>query len=1022
MNKNRFVVALAILTGLFVSVCPALAQPLSFSSTNVTFGSEEGPAQIIPVDVNGDGYLDLVSADFGFRFGNGFGTGGGTGTTISVFTNNGTGEVVLSTNITVGLEPASVATADVNGDGFPDLISANVGDNTLTVLTNDGKGNFAISGTYKVGDAPAMVTTADFNGDGFVDLVCANYQGNTMTVLTNDGHGLFKVSTNILVETNPNCVAAADINGDGKIDLICANSGSSDVDTYTNTGAGHFVHSVKFNVAGGATWVVAADVDRNGTIDLAVANNATAIDVFTNNGQGHFGLKSIATTPGNTLMMVAADMNGDGKVDLVCNDNGNSLQGATSILTNDGRGNFTVNTTIPVGFAGVDNYPNYVTVGDFTGDGNNDVVVSCFGPSTGPSVLTELFQVNVSPRPKVTIATPADGEGIPRTVGFQITTGIESPTSVRAVQFYANGNIIGTATGTPFLFNVSPGAFAAGSVALQAVAIDSDDVDGWSQVIHVNITSSAGGGGGPPPPQPLTFSKTTLPTGSGPSFVLPADIFGNGNIDLIVPDYGLAPFGTVGSYNGADGSNITVWVNNGHGVFSAEETIRVGGAGLEPALQPEPECVAAADLNGDGQMELIEDNFYYNTLGIFTDNGKGVFGTAGGAGTTGRGPVYLTVADVNGDGKPDIITANSYDLDHNISVLTNAGSFKFVGSSTNTVPSPPAWVAVADLNGDGKPDLVSADYGGGSGSTLTVMTNLGNGQFSNAATLTVGLGPVCVIAADVNGDGKIDLISADEFGNTLTVLTNDGHGNFTLMATIPVVQPTCIVATNLTPFGRVDLACANNGSGSYGQVTILTNDGLGNFTVNTVLSVGLLNQSTEYPNRIAAGDFNKDGEMDLVVANYGDNSLTVLTQSTWLEPAATVNITSVTNGESFFTTNTIVVNATISTGLQHVSLNVDGVVFATTTSAPYSFQIPSGTLAVGSHTLEVAAVNEDNIRGASAVLTITVSIPGTALIDFDALNTSAGAVGGTHPCHLSFRQRRYGGQCDDGHIAGGCQY
>ncbi len=90
----------------------------------------------------------------------------------------------------MGNAPASVISADVNGDGKADLISANYNvSGTLTVLTNNGSGGFVISSSPVVGDAPASVTAADMNGDGRPDLIGANFGSGTLTVLTNNGSG-----------------------------------------------------------------------------------------------------------------------------------------------------------------------------------------------------------------------------------------------------------------------------------------------------------------------------------------------------------------------------------------------------------------------------------------------------------------------------------------------------------------------------------------------------------------------------------------------------------------------------------------------------------------------------------------------------------------------------------------------------------------------------------------------------------------------------------------------------------------
>src|ERR1035438_6583431 len=98
-------------------------------------------------------------------------------------------------------------------------------------------------------------------------------------------------------------------------------------------------------------------------------------------------------------------------------------------------------------------------------------------------------------------------------------------------------------------------------------------------------------------------------------------------------------------------------------------------------------------------------------------------------------------------------------------------------SSSPGVGNDPNSVAAADVNGDGKLDLISANY---YGSSLSVLTNNGSGGFVLSGTYTVGNGPIQVVTADVNGDGKVDLIAVNQGSSTLTVLTNNGNSGFVL--------------------------------------------------------------------------------------------------------------------------------------------------------------------------------------------------------------------------------------------------
>jgi len=269
-----------------------------------------------------------------------------------------------------------------------------------------------------------------------------------------------------------------------------------------------------------------------------------------------------------------------------------------------------------------------------------------------------------------------------------------------------------------------------------------------------------------------------------------------------------------------------------------------------------------------------------NLNGIFSGNGAGVTNvnllTAKSGGlitwgtfflasspSVGTNPVSVAAADVNGDARTDLISANSGD--NTLSVLTNNGSGGFALASTYNVGTSPRSVAAADVNGDGKTDLISANWGGNS---LTVLTNNGTGGYALAATYNVGTFPRSVAAADVNGDGKTDLISANWGGNSLTVLTNDGSGGFVLAATYNVGNgPDSVVAANVNGDDKVDLITVNSGNNT---LTVLTNDSNGGFALASSMGLGSLTGSPVAPFWLVTGDVNGDGYVDMVCARNSE--------------------------------------------------------------------------------------------------------------------------------------------------------
>jgi hypothetical protein len=349
--------------------------PVSFILSS-TNAVGNGPTSIVAVDVNGDGYLDLVSANLHDN-------------TLTVLTNNGNRVFGYNATYSVGVEPVSVVAADVSGDGKVDLICANRTGNTLNVLTNNGSGVFGSNATYVVGYTYSAIA-ADVNGDGKLDLICANFQANTLSIYTNDGKGGFALSSTPSVgSAGPVCIVAADVNGDGSVDLVTANFYGNNLSVLTNDGSGGFVLASIVPAGNTPRWVAAADLNGDGKVDLVCANTfGNNLMVFTNNGNGGFALASTLPTGNNPYSVVATDVNGDGLVDLVVDNSGDNT---LSVFTNTRSGTFvSAELLFPLGHG-----PTQIAAGDFNGDGKVDLASA---DSVG-NTITILTNATLFPQP-----------------------------------------------------------------------------------------------------------------------------------------------------------------------------------------------------------------------------------------------------------------------------------------------------------------------------------------------------------------------------------------------------------------------------------------------------------------------------------------------------------------------------------------------------------------------------------------------------------------------------------------------
>jgi hypothetical protein len=245
------------------------------------------------------------------------------------------------------------------------------------------------------------------------------------------------------------------------------------------------------------------------------------------------------------------------------------------------------------------------------------------------------------------------------------------------------------------------------------------------------------------------LNLTSYSTGSGSHTysVAAADLNGDNKPDIVV-----ANFGT---------NNVGVFLNTGNGTFLNQTTYPTGIS---------PQAVALADVNGDNKSDIIVVNYNSYNVGILLNAGNGTFINQT-TYSTGAGsyPFGLAMGDVNSDNKPDVVVAN-YGTG-NVGVMLNAGNGTFSNQSTYFIGtgSDPAAVAVADVNNDNKPDIVAANN---YLNTVSVFLNAGNGTFLNQTSyaLSVGASPYGVALADVNGDNRPDIIVANYGTNNVGVL------------------------------------------------------------------------------------------------------------------------------------------------------------------------------------------------------------------------------------------------------------
>ena len=420
----------------------------------------------------------------------------------------------------------------------------------------------------------------------------------------------------------------------------------------------------------------------------------------------------------------------------------------------------------------VGSYPTSVAIGDLNGDGKPDLAVANFNGFQAPTC--RCFSTR---RPCRGATTPSFATQATFAVGTH-------PRSV------AIGDLNGD--GKPDLAVANLG----------------------SSTVSVLLNTTAPGA-----TTPSFAAQATFAAGANPSSVAIGDLNGDGKPDLAVANF--------------DSENVSVLLNTtATGAttpsFATQVTFTVGSL---------PESVVIGDLNGDGKPDLAAANSNSNSVSVLlntalTGTSSATF-TANSAFTVGVDPFSVAIGDLNGDGKPDLAATNRYS--NTVSVLLNttapgATTPTFAAQAPFAVGSGPSWVAIGDLNGDGKPDLAVANDGPGTVSVLLNTTTPGSTttSFSAATDLAVGSKPDSVAIGDLNGDGKPDLAVANLTDNSVSVLLN---------TTAPGAT---------TP----------------------------SFAAQATFAVGPESES------VAIGDLNGDGKPDLIVVNSYSNTVSVLLNTT----------------------------------------------------------------------------------------------------------------------------------------------
>jgi hypothetical protein len=666
--------------------------------------------------------------------------------------------------------------------------------------------------------AVTAMTVGQFKGDGHPDAAVAGNVGSSIRVMLGNGDGTFRFGANYAVFASPIDLTNADLRGMGKLDLVVA-TGSSVVVLLGNGDGTFQAAQAVVGSLNNARRVLTADLRGNGRTDILVVSSS-GISVLLGNGDGTFQAP-ITTALTAPYGVVVGDLSGSGHPDLIY---GTSI----GFEVRAGMGDGTFGTGI--GYTG--------------GTTQFDLVLA---PLHGGSAL-DLAAINMSPN-QVTVFT-GNGDRTFQAPGTSYAIGTFGNLSkIAAADLRGAGvlDLVVTGSDVHVLAGRGDGTFLPPNhypVAdwLNGLAITDLRGTGVNDIVlgrlfGRNIAVLLGAGDG-------TFPTMRVAHAHNQPVGIAAGDFGTGHLSLAVQN--------------ARSNDLSIVLGNGDGTFQAPVNY--------PWPAPPPgstsgRTLVVGDFRNNGILDIAA--LSGSGLAIFRGNGDGSFELASSRPFTGATTMAIAMADLRGTSRLDLLLVT---LGTNrLEVLLNNGDGTFADPVPYNLPGPGASVVAADFRGIGIMDVAVTSI-----RSVLVLRGNGDGTFGRMDTYPGAGLPFALVAGPLRQPGLVDLAYTslnvqDTNTGTVEILLNDGAGGFTVGPSYEVGgYPQDIVAVDLDGCGRLDLITADATSGA---VSVLKSLGGGSFAPARHYGAGIQALS------LVVGDFSEDGRLDIATASGDDVDL-----------------------------------------------------------------------------------------------------------------------------------------------------
>lgn len=675
-------------------------------------------------DLDGDGLVDIA-----------VGTGPSDSFGITLFLAAEGGQFEASpARLESTREVLDIVAADLDGDGRPDLILRDAGG--IRGYFNRGPDGFGSRFTVSTRDDMSAIAAADLNGDGRQDVIASQEQGNLLAVLLSEGDGAFDPLPDYEISA-PSEMAIGDVNGDGHNEVVVA--GADGLSILGSVGNGELVRLQTLNgLVGRPHSPMLGDIDQDGRLDIVLATDA-GVFVLMNQEADAFVASRVYRVDDpehEVTAMAAGDVDEDGDLDLVLAIGRSGAPGELVYLTNDGGGSFRF--TLPFG---LETSPDHLALEDLDEDGDSELLLLAGGRTRIEILWNE--PGTLTPRPFLSFRE----EWVPLSDNFE-----PHVSHLRDVDKDGDLDVV-TMDGEDLVMVVTNDGYGSlsegeryrldGSDEIIAIVSVDFDNDGYvdiaandERVDELYVLLNRGDG-------TFVSSGVVYSTGDNPAFLASADIDGDGFPDLL------------SVHRGDD--TVGIFFNLHAGTFAAQMAIEVCDY---------PVGAAPGDFDGDGHVDLAVICSGSSTLSVLHNQGNGTFGP--GVDLEIATPRYVIAVDMDADQDLDLVVA--HEDDRSLGVFLNDGEGIFELSDVVGIDGRPRSVLACEVNGDGRVDLVAANE---QDDSISVVVSPEVGVPPHVFTYGVGRDPRYAMAGDIDGNGTEEILSANHTSYDFTALFNE---------------------------------------------------------------------------------------------------------------------------------------------------------------------------------------------------------------------------------------------------------